>query len=286
MELRAAENLATELMGKFGLFGTDFVGFTPNYEIGGMRSRFAGRGTIYTLNARWAFKFDSARRRFGVCSYRRKMITLSAALVNINDEAKVRDVILHEIAHALCPTNAGHGPMWKAMARAVGAKPERCYSNHDTATVSAKWKWHCIFCHAHKEVIQPSNPGESLCKDCWYKAKASGTSYNIGEYYIAWKKERDVVVPPRGMANNPERVVEVASLARPWIAPIREVTPDAAPKALAQATANMQWDAARVVELYSAGTKVPDIAVALGYERGHGQNRVRAALMKAGVYKK
>jgi hypothetical protein len=43
--------------------------------------------------------------------------------------------------------------------------------------------------------------------------------------------------------------------------------------------------AARAVRLYGAGKKVSEIAVALGYERGHGQNRVAKALIAAGFYK-
>lgn len=43
--------------------------------------------------------------------------------------------------------------------------------------------------------------------------------------------------------------------------------------------------AARAVKLYEAGKRVSDIAVLLGYERGHGQNRVAKALIAAGIYK-
>ena len=43
--------------------------------------------------------------------------------------------------------------------------------------------------------------------------------------------------------------------------------------------------AARAVRMYQAGNSVADIAVRLGYERGHGQNRVANALVKAGVYR-
>jgi hypothetical protein len=38
-----------------------------------------------------------------------------------------------------------------------------------------------------------------------------------------------------------------------------------------------------VVRKYKAGVKIVDIAVAMGYPRGSGQNRVRAVLAKAGV---
>ena len=40
----------------------------------------------------------------------------------------------------------------------------------------------------------------------------------------------------------------------------------------------------RVISLYKAGRKIVDIAVAMGYERGTGQNRVRHCLTKAGLY--
>lgn len=46
------------------------------------------------------------------------------------------------------------------------------------------------------------------------------------------------------------------------------------------------FNPARAVKLYKANSSVADIAVAMGYPRGHGQNRVRAALMSAGVYNK
>jgi len=49
----------------------------------------------------WTFKFDHARRRFGCCNFTRRTISLSRPLTFLNDDAEVRDTILHEIAHAL-----------------------------------------------------------------------------------------------------------------------------------------------------------------------------------------
>lgn len=42
---------------------------------------------------------------------------------------------------------------------------------------------------------------------------------------------------------------------------------------------------ARVVAMYKAGKTVSAIAQAIGYPAGHGNNRVRRVLAKAGVYK-
>jgi hypothetical protein len=53
---------------------------------------------------------DSAVRRFGTCRYSRKLITLSRQLIELNDQARVLDTILHEIAHALAGPKTGHGP--------------------------------------------------------------------------------------------------------------------------------------------------------------------------------
>jgi predicted SprT family Zn-dependent metalloprotease len=84
----------------------------------------------------WTFRFDHARRRFGLCSTTRKLISLSAHLVRLNDEPEVRDTILHEIAHALTPGD-GHGQEWKAACRRIGAKPERTFDEGDGVQVPA-----------------------------------------------------------------------------------------------------------------------------------------------------
>jgi predicted SprT family Zn-dependent metalloprotease len=76
----------------------------------------------------WTFRFDHARRRFGKCSTRRKLISLSRPLTLLNSEDEVRDTILHEIAHALTPDD-GHGKRWKAMCNQIGARPVRCYTD-------------------------------------------------------------------------------------------------------------------------------------------------------------
>lgn len=47
----------------------------------------------------------------------------------------------------------------------------------------------------------------------------------------------------------------------------------------------VKWNQARIRRMYRAGKRVTDIAQAVGYPQGHGQNRVRGLLMKAGIYK-
>jgi predicted SprT family Zn-dependent metalloprotease len=115
MDLAIAERMARFLMRKHGLF------------------------------PEWKFGFDRAVLRFGSCQWRRKKITLSASLTELNDVDQVRDTILHEIAHALAPPRAGHGKKWKQIAKAIGCNAMRCYGDEVVAP-KAKFVGRCPKC--------------------------------------------------------------------------------------------------------------------------------------------
>ena len=48
----------------------------------------------------------------------------------------------------------------------------------------------------------------------------------------------------------------------------------------------LKMNSAQVVRWYKAGKNVNEIAQKIGYESGHGNNRVRNLLIKKGLYKK
>ena len=83
----------------------------------------------HRIGLTWSFGFDNAKNRCGQCQHHRRRITLSRHYVRLNDEAEVRDTILHEIAHALVGPGAGHGARWQAQAIRIGATPQRCAQN-------------------------------------------------------------------------------------------------------------------------------------------------------------
>jgi len=97
----------------------------------------------------WVFQFDSSVRRFGGCYLERKIITLSAKLVELNIESEVKDTILHEIAHALAPSHEeAHGEQWKQMCSKIGARPERCYDSRKVVKpVMKKYTYICLHCN-------------------------------------------------------------------------------------------------------------------------------------------
>ena len=76
----------------------------------------------------WRFKYSRSVRRFGVCVPRIKLIAISKPLVELNEEARVKNTLLHEIAHALTPGH-GHDRVWRSMAIAMGCDGRRCYDH-------------------------------------------------------------------------------------------------------------------------------------------------------------
>lgn len=71
------------------------------------------------LSSEWSFAFDHARTRAGLCNYTTKTITVSKHLLNSDDDS-IHQVLLHEVAHALAGSSAGHGPAWRAIADEIG----------------------------------------------------------------------------------------------------------------------------------------------------------------------
>ena len=79
------------------------------------------------IEKEWTIDFDNAKRRFGCCDHRIQHISLSRQLVELNDIETVKDIILHEIAHALLGYGHGHNQTFYNKCIELGCKPERCY---------------------------------------------------------------------------------------------------------------------------------------------------------------
>lgn len=91
----------------------------------------------------WRFKFDAARKRGGLCSHSEKTISLSRYLAPAWGDAEVRDVILHEIAHALVGPGMGHGVVWQRKLLSIGGTGSRTHKN---ATVPGRYVAVCDHC--------------------------------------------------------------------------------------------------------------------------------------------
>ena len=123
------------------------------------------------LEYRFRFEFDNAKRRFGSCRFNPRFITLSKHLTQLNDYKVVKNVILHEIAHALVGPENGHNWVWKQTAIEIGCDGERCYSKEDTILVERTLIAKCPNCG--KEYYRFRKPRKQY--SC---GKCSGGSYN------------------------------------------------------------------------------------------------------------
>jgi predicted SprT family Zn-dependent metalloprotease len=105
----------------------------------------------------WQFGFDSARRRAGLCNYTTKTITISRYLVDIHTMDESMQVVLHEVAHAMCGKRQGHNKQWLATAKSIGYRAERV-SGTEIAEETANWIGVCKNGHRHYRYRQPSRP--------------------------------------------------------------------------------------------------------------------------------
>jgi hypothetical protein len=85
------------------------------------KHRLTGKG--------WSFEFDRAKYRLGLCNHTRKLITVSKHFTGAADEDQFEQALLHEIAHALLPQEAGHGFEWKLKAKQIGYRGTRLAHN-------------------------------------------------------------------------------------------------------------------------------------------------------------
>ena len=125
----------------------------------------------------WTLRMDRAVRRFGRCSEATKTIIVSGPISALNGEPQVRDVLLHEIAHALVGAEAKHGPAWKAMATELGARPVACY-DESVVLPPLRWLGTAECGHTEESHTRPRGP-DRVCLICWWENRDA-------KYPITW----------------------------------------------------------------------------------------------------
>lgn len=106
----------------------------------------------------WTFGWARTKRRQGVCKYRSRRIEIAEYYARHNSREKVLDTLMHEIAHALAGPKAGHGPVWKAIAKKLGAIPRAYDTCPETAVMPGDWQATCEACgrtfHKYRRPVQ------------------------------------------------------------------------------------------------------------------------------------
>ncbi|GAA3774576.1 hypothetical protein GCM10022240_27970 [Microbacterium kribbense] len=115
------------------------------------------------LDPSWTFGFDNAKRRAGLCDYTHKRISVSRYLAARYDDDTNHQTLLHEVAHALAGSGAGHGPAWKRAARGLGYVGGRTHDG-EAATELAPWVGVCPAGHTAYRHRRPTR--STSCVKC------------------------------------------------------------------------------------------------------------------------
>jgi SprT-like family len=89
----------------------------------------------------WSLKWGRGSRQAGLCDRGKLEITISAPLMANWTIGQARDMILHEIAHAL--TVGGHTRQWQAKAMAIGGSGSVRWGHLGEADVPPKYIGTC-----------------------------------------------------------------------------------------------------------------------------------------------
>jgi predicted SprT family Zn-dependent metalloprotease len=118
----------------------------------------------------WGFRFDNGKRRAGQCNYSEQVISISKHLVEHHPLEEVQQVVIHEISHALCGKDAGHGPIFKRQAAKLGYRGSN-FSGREIAAAEARWVGRCKAGHVHYRYRQPTRPLScGLCSKTFSRA--------------------------------------------------------------------------------------------------------------------
>ena len=112
--------------------------------------------------AGWRIVRRNYKSTGGVTYFGTKTIGLSATLAEKWTETQLRQIVLHEIAHALVGGDHGHDKVWSAKARSIGYTGGR---THDLPTVERRW---IVSCPNHGELGRRHNRARSTryCAKC------------------------------------------------------------------------------------------------------------------------
>ena len=107
------------------------------------------------LDPTWTFDFDNAKKRAGLCNFTVKRITVSRYLAARYGDDEIHQILLHEVAHAIAGTKAGHGPAWRRVASDLGYEGKRLHDG-PIADELAPWVGTCPRGHVHYRYRRPA----------------------------------------------------------------------------------------------------------------------------------
>lgn len=128
--------------------------------VGAMAERLMGESLD---TQKWSFGFDAGKRRAGLCDHTNRRISLSRHMSLLHPVDQSRQVMFHEIAHALAGVKHGHDKQWLRIAQDLGYRNEKI-SAREVDEVHAKWHGECPNGHEYFRYKKPTRV--SSCSKC------------------------------------------------------------------------------------------------------------------------
>lgn len=161
----------------------------------------------------WTFGYDRATRRAGQCDYTRRRITVSRRLMQLYSPHEARDVVIHEVAHALAGKEAGHGPVWREVALRLGGTA-RARISPQAPRLPARWKGVCQCGITFERMRRPAP--NIVCRAC-VNAGAQGR--------ISWSRTEEAAptcLPEEARASAVDSPPDATSADVPAPAPVAD----------------------------------------------------------------
>ena len=113
----------------------------------------------------WKIALDHALKRLGQTNYNKKLITISKHFLRgpSCNEKKIKNTVLHEIAHVIAGPSNAHNQKWKNIALKIGCDA-KIYGTMDLP--DAKWLMYCPkSCFKQKYFRKPKTDNK-VCLKC------------------------------------------------------------------------------------------------------------------------
>lgn len=120
----------------------------------------------------------------GTCAFRDEnpiKIQLEEGFVLLNREHVIKDVLLHEIAHALIgPSSINHNREWKSLYKAIGGIGDK---KLDREIFNEVWTSFCEVCKSRTTTPSPRKPKCIKCNTPIPHSMWARTPRCVGKYY-------------------------------------------------------------------------------------------------------
>lgn len=126
----------------------------------------------------WKFYFNDNRSRLGVCKEYDKSIELSIWHCNNSPFAEVKNILLHEIAHAIVGCRHQHNSVWRNKAIQIGCTGDRC----GVMNAPHKFTGTCPNCG---KTFKKNKRGNIACGNCC--KRMNGGKYSK-DFQLIWNR--------------------------------------------------------------------------------------------------